>query len=94
MKTLGEIAIEAGRLQIEKLASPERARSWWLRALSDAPDDPRVVDGLAQVARALAIGSLAIDPGAAPGAARCLRPAARATSLTSDGSPGDAARDG
>jgi len=48
-----EIAIEAGRLQLEKLASPERARSWWLRALGDAPEDPRVVDALAEVARAL-----------------------------------------
>ena len=48
-----EIAIEAARLQLEKLASPERARSWWLRALGQAPADPRVVDGLAEVARAL-----------------------------------------
>ena len=48
-----EIAIESARLQLEKLASPERARSWWLRALGQAPEDPRVVDGLAEVARAL-----------------------------------------
>ena len=48
-----EIAIEAGRLQLEKLASPERARSWWLRALGDAPEDPRIIDALAGVARAL-----------------------------------------
>ena len=48
-----EIAIEAGRLQLEKLASPERARSWWLRALGQAPEDLRVIDALAEVARAL-----------------------------------------
>jgi len=48
-----EIAIEAGRLQLEKLASPERARSWWMRALGQTPEDPRVIDGLAEVARAL-----------------------------------------
>jgi tetratricopeptide (TPR) repeat protein len=48
-----EIAIESARLQLEQLASPERARSWWLRALGQAPEDPRVVEGLAEVARAL-----------------------------------------
>jgi len=48
-----EIAIEAGQLQLEKLGSPERARSWWMRALGQAPEDPRVIDGLAEVARAL-----------------------------------------
>ncbi len=46
-----EIAIEAGQLASERLASPERARSWWLRALADAPADTRVIDGLAEVAR-------------------------------------------
>ena len=47
-----EIAIEAGRLQLERLASPDLARSWWLRALADAPEDLRVIDGLAELARA------------------------------------------
>ena len=48
-----EIAIEAGRLQLEKLASPESARSWWRRALGQTPEDTRAIDGLAEVARAL-----------------------------------------
>jgi tetratricopeptide (TPR) repeat protein len=50
---LAELAHELGALHLERLASPERARSWWLRGLGHAPADPRIVEGLADAARAL-----------------------------------------